>query len=259
MTGIEAARHELAALCRRLGDPSHDLVILGEGNAGVVVDGIQLVTASGSRLGTASTSDIVALDRNALLEALASSGDDGDEAWSLAVAQGMAEPGGTVATIEAALHAVATLVTGCTWTAHTHPVAVTGILSSDAGPRFAEGPLFPDQIVITGPSACYIPYTDPGLPLAKAFRAALTDYFERAGQWPRVVLLGNHGMVALGSTATEVFEITQMTVKSAQIFLAAATAGRPVPLADEAVRRIDTRPDEDFRRQALRASSGETS
>ena len=270
MSQLDTAREELAALCHSLGDPAHDFAILGEGNAGVVVDGIQLVTASGSRFTAVTASDMVALDRGALVEALDGSpeGDRGDDeaddhdreadaAWSAAVARTVTETTGGVATIEAALHAIGSLVTGSAWTAHSHPVAVTGILSSDAGRRFAEGPLFPDQIVMSGPSACYIPYTDPGLPLARAFRAALHDYHARVGQWPQLVLLANHGMVALGASANEVFEITQMTDKAARIYLVAATAGTPVPLSAEAVRRIDTRSDEHYRRRALHGVNGE--
>jgi rhamnose utilization protein RhaD (predicted bifunctional aldolase and dehydrogenase) len=169
------------------------------------------------------------------------------------------DAGGRVATIEAALHAVASIVTGCAWTAHTHPTAVTGLLSSDAGRLFAEHPLFPDQIVVTGTSALHVPYTDPGLPLARAFRAALEDYAARTGRWPRLVLLANHGMVALGRTANEVFEITRMTDKSARIFAVAAAAGTVIPLSAEAVERIDTRPDEEYRRRVLHPNDEGTS
>lgn len=256
MSAIEVAREELAALSRRLGDPGHEFAILGEGNAGVAVDAVQLVTASGSRLASAAPEDMVALDRRALLAELDGTA-DGDQSWSRAVASTVRDAGTKVATIEAALHAVASLVTGSPWTAHTHPVAVTGILSSDAGRRFAAAPLFPDQVVMTGPSACYLPYTDPGRPLATAFRDALHDHADRVGQWPRVVLLANHGMVAIGETAGDVFEITQMTDKAARIFLAAGAAGVVEPLSAAAVRRIDTRPDEDFRRRALRGDGEE--
>jgi ribulose-5-phosphate 4-epimerase/fuculose-1-phosphate aldolase len=72
-----------------------------------------------------------------------------------------------------------------------------------------------------------------------------------------VVLLANHGMVAIGETAGDVFEITQMTDKAARIFLAAGAAGVVEPLSAAAVRRIDTRPDEDFRRRALRGDGEE--
>jgi ribulose-5-phosphate 4-epimerase/fuculose-1-phosphate aldolase len=107
VTALDMARQELVALCRRLGEPGYHFAILGEGNAGVAIDGVQLVTASGSRLGEAQPDDVVALDRDALLEALDSPLPLDDESWTRAVAAATTASDGRAATIEAPLHAVA--------------------------------------------------------------------------------------------------------------------------------------------------------
>lgn len=254
---LEGARAELVELCHRLGDPAYDFAILGEGNAGVVVDGTQLVTASGSRLTSIAADEIVALDRAALIAAL-DAGEVDDASWSRAVAS-TAIDGTAVPTIEAALHAVASRVTGSPWTAHTHPTSITGLLSSGAAAHFAEHPLFPDQIVVNGPVACFLPYIDPGYPLAWSFREALIAFERDHSRWPRLVLLANHGMVAIGASASDVFEITLMADKAARVYAAASSSGTVVPLTSAAVERIDTRSDEEHRRTVLRRSAGAAS
>ena len=58
-----------------------------------------------------------------------------------------------------------------------------------------------DQIVLLGPACVYIPYRDPGLPLARAVQDASRDFCARESHVPRLILMENHGVIALGSTA----------------------------------------------------------
>jgi ribulose-5-phosphate 4-epimerase/fuculose-1-phosphate aldolase len=62
----------------------------------------------------------------------------------------------------------------------------------------------------------------------------------------------NHGVIALGGTAQEVVNITQMLVKTCRIVAGTLNAGGPRFLTDAHVRRIDRRPDELFRRSDLK-------
>ena len=110
------------------------------------------------------------------------------------------------------------------------------------------GRLFPDEIVYCGPAPVYIPYTDPGLPLARRVRAEIDRYLDEYGEVPKVILMQNHGLIALGRTAAEVENITAMAVKAARVLLGSYALGGPHFLSPAAVERIHTRPDELYRR-----------
>jgi rhamnose utilization protein RhaD (predicted bifunctional aldolase and dehydrogenase) len=114
------------------------------------------------------------------------------------------------------------------------------------------GRLFPDEIVVCGPAPLYVPYTDPGLPLACAVRDGLRRYADAWGQPPKVVLLQNHGLIALGSSPQEVDNITAMYVKTCRVLAGAYAFGGPHFMTPEHVQRIHTRPDEAYRRQQLK-------
>jgi ribulose-5-phosphate 4-epimerase/fuculose-1-phosphate aldolase len=71
---------------------------------------------------------------------------------------------------------------------------------------------------------------------------------QRENRVPRVVLLENHGVIALGSTSREVLNITMMLVKVCRIAAGTIAAGGPRFLTTHNVQRIDKRPDELARR-----------
>ena len=108
---------------------------------------------------------------------------------------------------------------------------------------------FPDEIVHCGPAPAYVPYTDPGLPLALAVRDSIDQYIEDYRELPKVILMQNHGLIALGATALEVENVTAMYVKTARVLLGTYALGGPNFLSSDAVARIHTRPDEEYRRK----------
>src|SRR5207302_1762392 len=108
--------------------------------------------------------------------------------------------------VETPLHAVAVRYGGARAVAHTHPSAVNSLLCSDRADDVTRA-LFPDQIVVCGAEPLLLPYVDPGLPLARALRDALS---ERAEHPPKTIYLRNHGLVALGQTTQEALQITAM-------------------------------------------------
>ncbi len=65
----------------------------------------------------------------------------------------------------------------------------------------------------------------------------------------------NHGIIALGSTAQEVLNVTQMLVKTCRILAGTLSAGGPRFLSPAHVERIDKRPDEIARRQGFAGTS----
>ena len=97
-----------------------------------------------------------------------------------------------------------------------------------------------------------MPYTDPGIPLARKFKGLLAVYLDKWAETPRVVVMQNHGMIALGRTPQHVENITAMEVKAARILLGTYAAGGPNYLSQKDVARIHTRPDEEIRRKLLK-------
>jgi rhamnose utilization protein RhaD (predicted bifunctional aldolase and dehydrogenase) len=153
---------------------------------------------------------------------------------------------------EALFHAYLLSLPGIEWVAHTHPIAVNGILCSPRAADFARQRSFPDDIVCCGDESVLVPYTDPGVPLAKAIRREVEAYQKRLQILPRVILLQNHGLIAIGATAGAVEATTRMAEKAARIFLGAAALGGPVFLPPDQVRRISGRPDEHYRQKQLK-------
>ncbi|OGU12235.1 MAG: hypothetical protein A3K13_13300 [Gemmatimonadetes bacterium RIFCSPLOWO2_12_FULL_68_9] len=96
-----------------------------------------------------------------------------------------------------------------------------------------------------------VPYTDPGLALARAIRAGVLAHIRRRDQLPRTILLGNHGLIAIGGTPAAVLSATLMAEKAATIFLGAARIGGPRFLPPAQVARIAGRPDEHYRQKVL--------
>jgi ribulose-5-phosphate 4-epimerase/fuculose-1-phosphate aldolase len=81
-------------------------------------------------------------------------------------------------------------------------------------------------------------------------RDSISRYIDTHHEIPKVILMQNHGLIALGRTAQEVEDITGMAVKAARVLLGTYALGGPHFLTAESVARIHTRPDEAYRRQA---------
>ena len=153
--------------------------------------------------------------------------------------------------IETFLHALCLEDSGVRFVGHAHPSVAVGLLSGRDSRELFAGALFPDQIVVLGPALAYVPYADPGLPLAHAVRRAIAEHFDRHQRQPKVLLMENHGTIALGGTAQEVLNITHMLVKTCRILAGSLAAGGPRFLTSEQVQRIDKRPDELARRKGF--------
>jgi rhamnose utilization protein RhaD (predicted bifunctional aldolase and dehydrogenase) len=241
--------HTLVELSRTLGEPSRDLVILAEGNTSIRTDPDRmLVKASGSALGTAAGGDFVEVDTRTLLDLV------NDEAAGDADVErvfGELARGGKRPSVEAMLHAICLSVGGASVVGHTHPVPVNILLCSPHAERMSSDVLFPEQVVILGRRPVFVPYLDPGLTLARAVQRDMLARIELDGAPPKVIYLGNHGIFALGGSAAEVLQITAMAVKVSRILGGAIAVGGVRTLSQEAVARIDSRPDEIYRRQML--------
>lgn len=243
---------ELTTLSRELGDERRYLAILGEGNTSTrVSENTFFVKASGSSLGTLEPTDITECRFQPLLALLDATGVR-DETVEQTLAEARVSDTGKKPSTEAFFHAYLLTLKDVNFVGHTHPVSVNRVLCSPRAAEFAAKRLFPDEIVCCGPKSVYVPYCDPGIELARAVRDRTAAFISETGRVPKVILLGNHGLIALGRTAAAVRATTLMADKGAAIFAGAAAMGRPRFLSDEDVRRIDTRLDEAYRQRVLK-------
>jgi rhamnose utilization protein RhaD (predicted bifunctional aldolase and dehydrogenase) len=243
---------ELIAMTHELGNPKYDYAIQAEGNTSARIDDDCFwVKASGYMMSNIDASGFVAMRFKPMLDLL--DGPAMTEAELKEAFKGArVDPASTLRpSIEVALHALMLTIGGAKFVGHTHPTAWNAILCAKNAEQAVKGRVFPDHVVVCGPAPMYIKYTDPGIPLAQETRRQLRAYIEAYGMPPKEVLMQNHGLIALGQSATEVERITAMSVKSARIQLATYALGGPNYLSDEDVSHLWTRPDEVARRNRL--------
>jgi rhamnose utilization protein RhaD (predicted bifunctional aldolase and dehydrogenase) len=246
---IQEKRSALLKLSQELGRQEHSLAILGEGNVSArLSEDTFIVKASGSSLATLQEPDLVHCSIGPLTPLLDKK-DLSDDEIERALLACRVDPKSKKPSIETLFHVYLLGLRGIEFIAHTHPQAVNQILCSPMARAFGEHRLCPDQIVYCGVASAFVPYTDPGLPLAQAIRREIESYLERYQNTPQTILLENHGLVAMGRTAQSVLAATLMMEKSARIFTGAAILGGPKFLAEESARRIAGRPDEEYRRR----------
>ncbi len=241
---------QLVEMTRALGDPARDYAIIGEGNTSMRLDAESFaVKASGHQLHEIGADGFVSLRMTPILALL----DDPPATLSEEKARTQAAVldgrDGLNASVEASFHAMLLHECGARYIGHTHPTAVNQLLCSEYAADFARQRRFPDEVVLCGPQSALVPYVDPGLPLALEMRKVVRAYQEQQSEAPKLILLVNHGLIALGQTPTEVLNITAMAVKAARIYHGALLTGAPTHLPADEVEHIYRRPDEIYRRR----------
>lgn len=252
MSDPAAIEDAVLKLSHELGREDRGLALLGEGNTSVRVSAdVFLVKASGSNLATLSRATMSACRFDRLVPLLGAR-DMTDAAVDEALFAARVDPASRKPSVEAVFHAYLLTLPGVQYVGHTHPIAVNQLLCSKFARTFARRRMFPDEIVCCGAESVFVPYTDPGLKLAQAIQRAVVAYIKRLSRPPRVILIENHGFIAIGPTPESVLAATLMGEKAARIFSgAAAAAGTPRFLTPAQVTRIAGRPDEHYRQQAL--------
>lgn len=242
---------QLIGLSHEVGREDRQLAILGEGNtSGLCDDGTFWVKASGSQLGNITAAGFSRVRLDAVMDLMARE-QLADAEVAPALMATLADPSHRRPSVETFLHALCYGEAGAKWVAHTHAVSVNQILCSRLGAEPFLNHLFPDGIVVCGRHPAVVPYIDPGFHLALAVRDELRRYQDAYGAAPKLLLMVNHGLVALGQTAQEAFNITLMADKWAKIIVGTYALGGPNFLPDTQAERIDTRPDEHYRRSQL--------
>lgn len=247
----DAILQQLIVLSHELGREERQLAILGEGNTSARCDAETFwVKASGSQLSNITEQGFSRVYTDAIMQ-LMEQPDLSDEAVGAALQAALVDPAHRRPSVETFLHALCLHEASAQWVAHTHAVAVNGILCSRHGAEPFLQHIFPDAVVVCGRHPAVVPYVDPGFQLARAVRAELRRYLDVHGAAPKLLLMVNHGLVALGQTAQEALNITLMADKWARILLGTFAAGGPTFLPMEQADRIDTRLDEHYRRRRL--------
>lgn len=241
----------LLDLSHQLGREERKLAILGEGNTSArISEDTFIVKASGSSLGTLQADQVAECRFDGLLPALdakrMTDAEVDDALLASRVSAKSKKP-----SVEAMFHAWLLTLPGVDFVGHTHPIAINQILATKHTQDFATKRICPDEVVCCGAEFVVVPYIDPGLKLAQAIRKAVTAFVKRTSRLPRVILLENHGMIALGSSPAAVMAATLMAVKAAEVFIGATTLGSPRFMTPAAMKRIEGRPDEHYRRKML--------
>lgn len=251
----ELVGSELLALTRELGRPERDLVILAEGNTSQLLDdGRLVVKASGARMRDVTAEDFVTVDVEPLMALVRDPGASQADLTAALVAQDGSDHAGPPrrGSIETLVHAAVQAVAPTAYVGHTHPTEVIGLLASvRAEEAFADAAYSDEAVVIGRP--LFVPYAQPGIDLGRVYHRCLVEYADREGALPQLVLLANHGIVALAPTAEGVDAISEMAVKAAAVRRIAYSVGGLAPLTEEAVAKFFARDDVAERRGNIAA------
>ena len=241
----------LLELSHALGGERLRMAILGEGNTSLRVDDATFVVkASGSNLATLRPTDLTTCRFDKLLPLLdARSARDAEVDAALFGAR--VNESDKKPSIEALFHAFLLTLPEVRCVGHVHAIAVNQVLCSPRAREFAARRTCPDEIVMCGVESVFVPYAEPGLALSQSIRREVHEFIRRTGRAPKVILLQNHGIIAVGPTAKAVLGALLMAEKSAEIFVGAAALGGPVFLTAEQCERIAGRPDEHYRQKML--------
>ncbi|WP_232662701.1 class II aldolase/adducin family protein [Pseudonocardia sp. TRM90224] len=258
MTAVEHAPElvgeGLVRLTRALGEPARDLVILAEGNTSELLDdGRIALKASGSRMRDATAEDFVIAEVEPLTKLLTSptsTQDDLTAALDAGVVDGRRRRG----SIEALVHVAVQAVAPATFVGHTHPTAVVGLLASVHAEEAFTHAAYSDEAVVIG-TPLYVPYAQPGIALGKLFHERLREHVDRVGELPAMVMLANHGIVAIAPTAEGIETLSEMAVKAAQVRTLAYACGGLAPVPAESTTSYTDRPDIKERRANINSGT----
>jgi len=243
--------NDLVAMSNTLGAPALDAAILGEGNTSARCDADTFwVKGSGCTLASMGATDFVHLRFREILGLM---GTNADEKLISSTYESAKVDAGHKRrpSVETLFHAVLLGYPGINVVAHTHPTAINSLTCTPAWNQHLAGRMFPDEAVVMGRESVFVPYTDPGVPLASAIKTGVDGYIATYAEAPKAIYMQNHGFIALAANHTEAVNITAMAIKAARIRLGALSVGGIRCLSAETINHLVARPDEKYRQAAL--------
>ena len=189
--------HDLIALSRRFGEDP-EFTRGGGGNSSVKVDGVLYIKPSGTSLAALTPESVIALDIGPLMEFLNGPVErpvarGTDEVMRVALGARIGSPDGRRPSVECLFHGLLPE----RFVLHTHPTTVNAVACAQSGAEIAEK--------LFGSTVLWIPYTDPGLPLARVIRDARRRYTDSTRTAaPRAMFLQNHGLIVTGDSMAEI-------------------------------------------------------
>ena len=248
---MDAILEELVKLSHELGREDRQLAILGEGNTSVDCgDGTFWVKASGSQLGTIDEKGFSRVSFDAISQMLKADNLT-DEQVAEGLQNALVDKSQRKPSVETFVHALCYLEAHVKWVGHTHPIAINQVLCSKLGAEPFRRPIFPDGIVVCGLEPALVPYVDPGFSLGHTVQNELRRFLDKNGCPPKMLLMENHGLVALGRSPREVLNIFMMADKWARVIQGTYIFGGPEFMTPADAQRIDSRLDEHYRQREL--------
>ena len=224
---VDSLLEQLIAMTRKIGDPACDYVIQNEGNTSARIDENTFwIKASGADPVSADARSFLRVRLSDVLEII-----DGpsmaEQGVRARLAAAKVDPSASGApSIETPAHALCLSLGEATFVGHTHPTPVNAILCARDAEAAFTGSAYGHEALVCG-KPLFVPYAPIGQPLARLVREGLLAYRDHHGQPPRVILLQNHGLVALGRNPDEILYITALMVKTARILLGTRAWGGP--------------------------------
>lgn len=214
---------EVAALSRHFGsDPAYTRG--GGGNSSGKADGVLYIKPSGVSLATLTPRSLMPLAMEPLLAVVdvttAAALPGSEEVLRMGMAARLDPADHRRPSVELVFHALLPerIVI------HTHPTTVNALTCAVRGQELA-AELFGDD-------ALWIPYTNPGLPLAWRIADERRAHEQRTGRRPPpVILLQNHGLIVAGASTQEIIERSASVVASIRELI---TGSLPLPTPDVA-------------------------
>ena len=190
---------KLTAMSRKYG-ANEDYVLAGGGNTSYKEDGVLYVKSSGTQLSNITPEQFVQMDLNKLTQMLEkeySSDDKEREAMALndmylARLSGQEDKRPSV---EAILHGMFPYK----YVLHVHPALVNGLTCGQNGEKLCYE-IFGEEVVWVG-------LTKPGYILAKVCNELFEDKYKITKEYPKMVILQNHGIFVAADTVEEIDKI----------------------------------------------------
>jgi NAD(P)-dependent dehydrogenase (short-subunit alcohol dehydrogenase family)/rhamnose utilization protein RhaD (predicted bifunctional aldolase and dehydrogenase) len=191
---------DLVALSRKYGsDPSH--IIAGGGNTSVKKAGCLFIKASGRALATIDATGFLELKMMEVLGILdrtdwSKDRDVREDQIVQTLLDARVNPPdlGIRPSVESTLHALMPQ----TFVLHTHGELANGVACSKQGPDAFAKLTLPKKV-----RPVWIPYVDPGMPLAQTLAKALKAYKSEHHADANTVFMGKHGILTAADTAEE--------------------------------------------------------